>query len=272
MRERIDSGRHGGKCAVSVGEMPTLPGSLRVRMLVRVGRVALVTGTAGGLGREFAAALIGMGHRVAGVDVAPQAPLGDAFLPITADITAPTAVAAAVDEVVERFGGLHILVNNAGIYPPLAFESTTFDDWRRIMAVNLDAAFLLCRAAVPHLRDAGWGRIVNIVSAVVHLGPPDLVAYTASKSGLVGLTRALANALGADGITVNAIAPGLLNTATAAATTGADGGFARVAGLQAIPRTGEAGELVSALRFVCAEDSGFLTGQTITVDGGSAMH
>jgi 3-oxoacyl-[acyl-carrier protein] reductase len=242
-------------------------------------RVALVTGAAGGLGREFAAALAAAGHRVAGVDVADQAgtaerigAAGGEFLPIAADLTDPDAVAAAVDRVVERLGGLHILVNNAGIYPPIPFDETTPADWRRIMAVNLDAPFLLCRAAVPHLRAAGWGRIVNIVSAVVHLGPPDLVAYTASKSGVVGLTRALANALGPDGITVNAIAPGLVNTTTAAASTGADGGFARVRALQAVPRTPEPDELTAALEFVCAEGSGFLTGQTITVDGGSAMH
>jgi NAD(P)-dependent dehydrogenase (short-subunit alcohol dehydrogenase family) len=119
---------------------------------------------------------------------------------------------------------------------------------------------------------AGWGRIVNIASAVVFLGPPDLVAYTTSKAGLVGFTRALATAVGADGITVNAIAPGLTATAVAAATTGADGGFERVRALQAVPRTGQPDDLVSTLLYVCGEGSGFLTGQTINVDGGSARH
>jgi 3-oxoacyl-[acyl-carrier protein] reductase len=122
------------------------------------------------------------------------------------------------------------------------------------------------------MRAAGWGRIVNITSAVVFLGPPDLVAYTTSKAGLVGFTRALATAVGEHGITVNAIAPGLTATAVAAATTGADGGFERVRALQAVPRTGQPGDLVSTLLYVCAEGSGFLTGQTINVDGGSARH
>jgi 3-oxoacyl-[acyl-carrier protein] reductase len=145
-------------------------------------------------------------------------------------------------------------------------------EWRRIMRLNLEGPFLVTRAALPHLRAAGWGRIVNIVSAVVFLGPPDMVAYTTSKAGLVGFTRALANACGQDGITVNAIAPGLLDTPTAAATVGADGGFARVRGLQAIQETERAQDVVSTLCYVCDEGSGFLTGQTINVDGGSALH
>jgi NAD(P)-dependent dehydrogenase (short-subunit alcohol dehydrogenase family) len=106
----------------------------------------------------------------------------------------------------------------------------------------------------------------------VFLGPPDMVAYTTSKAGLVGFTRALAGAVGEDGITVNAIAPGLTRTATAARTVGAGGGFERVQGLQVIPRVEEAGDLVSTLMYVCDEGSGFLTGQTINVDGGSAKH
>jgi 3-oxoacyl-[acyl-carrier protein] reductase len=178
----------------------------------------------------------------------------------------------AVEAVADHFGGLHIVVNNAGIYPPLEFEKTTLADWRRIMRLNLDGPFLVSRAALPHLRAAGWGRIVNIVSAVVFLGPPDLVAYTASKAGLVGFTRALATAVGPDNITVNAIAPGLTSTETAAASTGANGGFERVRALQCIPRTGSPADLISTLLYVCAEGSGFLTGQTINVDGGSARH
>jgi NAD(P)-dependent dehydrogenase (short-subunit alcohol dehydrogenase family) len=242
-------------------------------------RVALVTGSARGLGQEFAVALAGAGYAVVGLDIADPAETrdrvraaGGRFEGLTADVTDETAVAAAVGTAVDRFGALHIVVNNAGVYPPIEFEKTTLDDWRRIMRLNLDGPFLVTRAALPHLRAAGWGRIVNIASAVVFLGPPDLVAYTASKAGLVGFTRALATAVGGDGITVNAIAPGLLDTPTAAATTGADGGFERVRALQAVPRTGRADDLVSTLLYVCSEGTGFLTGQTINVDGGSARH
>lgn len=252
------------------GRTPTL------RFMTPPSRVAVVTGAARGLGREFAITLAGLGHHVCGWDVDDQtetmALAGEKYLPLEVDVTDPAAVQAAADLVVKEFGGWHIVVNNAGIYPPIAFEETTVDDWRLIMRVNLEGPFLVTQAALPHLRAAGWGRIVNIVSAVVFLGPPELVAYTASKAGLVGFTRALANAVGADGITVNAISPGLTSTETAARTTGAGGGFDRVRAMQAVPRTERPADLASTLRYVCDEGSGFLTGQTLNVDGGSALH
>jgi 3-oxoacyl-[acyl-carrier protein] reductase len=247
-----------------------------------IDRIALVTGAARGLGQEFVCGLTAAGYRVAGLDIADLADTqrrlggngeaGGRFLPVPADVTDPGSVGAAVRTIVDQLGGLHIVVNNAGMYPPIRFEDTTLAQWRRIMRLNLDGPFLVTRAALPHLRAAGWGRIVNITSAVVFLGPPELVAYTTSKAGLVGFTRALATELGPDGITVNAIAPGLTRTQTAAATTGADGGFERVRALQCVPRTEEPADLVSTLLYICAEGSGFLTGQTINVDGGSAKH
>jgi NAD(P)-dependent dehydrogenase (short-subunit alcohol dehydrogenase family) len=244
-------------------------------------RVALVTGAANGLGQEFCVALASRGHRVAGLDVADLTETGhriagayggDRFVGVRADVTDPAAVTAAVDRIAGDHGGPHIVVNNAGTYPAIPFEDTTLDEWRRIMRVNLEGPFIVTQAALPHLRAAGWGRVVNIVSAVVFLGPPDMVAYTTSKAGLVGFTRALASAVGEDGITVNAIAPGLTRTTTAERTVGADGGFDRVRALQVVPRVEEPGDLVSTLLYVCDEGSGFLTGQTINVDGGSAKH
>ncbi|MFG1925842.1 SDR family NAD(P)-dependent oxidoreductase [Cryptosporangium sp. NPDC048952] len=236
-------------------------------------RVAIVTGAARGLGQEFAVALAGRGCVIAGFDVADQsatqARIDGGFLPVEVDVTDESAVATAVERVAATLGAPGIVVNNAGIYPPIEFEDTTLDDWHRILRLNLDGPFLVTQAALPYLRAQGWGRIVNIVSAAVDLGPPDLVAYTTSKAGLVGFTRALASAVGKDGITVNAIAPGLTHTETAAATTGAHGGFEHVRSLQAIPRTEVPEDVVSTLLYVCDEGSGFLTGQTINVDGGS---
>jgi len=243
------------------------------------GRTALVTGAARGLGKEFAVALAGAGAAVAGVDIADMADTeaaiadaGGTFLAVPADVTSADDIAAAVAHTVAELGGIQILVNNAGVYPPIPFEDTTADDLRRILRVNTEAPFLLAQACLPHLRAAGWGRIVNIASAVVFLGPPELVAYTTSKAALVGLTRALSSALGPEGITVNCLAPGLTSTETAARTTGADGGFARVRALQDVPRTAEPADLVSTLLYLCDPGSGFLTGQTVNVDGGSAKH
>jgi 3-oxoacyl-[acyl-carrier protein] reductase len=241
--------------------------------------VAIITGAANGLGQAFAIALARARYRVAGLDVADLGETeqlveeaGGELLPVSCDVRDPDSVDKAIGEVIREFGALHVVVNNAGVYPQIPFEETTLADWRRIMRVNLDGPFLVTHAALPHLRVAGWGRIVNIVSAVVFLGPPDLVAYTTSKAGLVGFTRALATELGPANITVNAIAPGLTHTATATRTTGADGGFARVRNLQCVPRTEEPEDLVSTLLYVCDKGSDFLTGQTINVDGGSAKH
>jgi 3-oxoacyl-[acyl-carrier protein] reductase len=241
--------------------------------------VAIVTGAASGLGQTFAVALARARYRVAGLDIGEMTETeqlieaaGNELLPVRCDVRDEESVDAAVAEVVKEFGALHVVVNNAGIYPPIPFEQTKLADWQRIMRVNLDGPFLVTKAALPHLRSAGWGRIVNIVSAVVFLGPPELVAYTTSKAGLVGFTRALATELGPANITVNAIAPGLTRTATAARTTGAEGGFERVRNLQCVPRIEEPEDLVSTLLYVCDRGSGFLTGQTINVDGGSAKH
>ena len=242
-------------------------------------RVALVTGAAQGLGRTLAVALAAEGADVIGLDVESQDETAEAaaagpgaFLGVRADVTDPEAIAAAVATGIERFGRLHIVVNNAGIFPPIPFEKTSLDDLQRILRINVEGPFIVTQAALPALRRAGWGRIVNIASAVIFLGPPELVAYTTSKAALVGFTRSLASALGPDNITVNCIAPGLIDTATAARSTGADGGFERVIGLQVVPRQEHASDLVSTLVYVCDEGSAFLTGQTINVDGGSAKH
>jgi NAD(P)-dependent dehydrogenase (short-subunit alcohol dehydrogenase family) len=242
-------------------------------------RVALVTGAAQGLGRAFAVALTAEGADVVGLDIEAQDDTAEAagagpgrFLGLRADVTDPAQVRAAVAAGVDRFGGLHIVVNNAGIFPPIPFDETSLEDLRRILRVNVEGPFIVTQAALPALRRAGWGRVVNIASAVVFLGPPDLVAYTTSKAALVGFTRALASALGPEEITVNCIAPGLTDTDTAARTTGADGGFERVIGLQVVPRQEHPADLVSTLLYVCDEGSAFLTGQTINVDGGSAKH
>jgi len=236
-------------------------------------RTALVTGAAQGLGQEFAVALAGHGYRVAGIDLVPQPETSQRILDyveLVGDVTDEEQIAHGLERVIDRFGTLHVLVNNAGVHPEADFEDITPDEWRRIMRVNLEAPFLVTRAVLPYLKEAGWGRIVNIASAAVLTPPPTMTAYVASKAGLIGFTRALAAALGPHGITVNAIAPSLVRTDTAEPTVGVDGGFVPVRGQQVVPKTQEPADLLPTLLYVVDEGSGFLTGQTLNVAGGSA--
>jgi NAD(P)-dependent dehydrogenase (short-subunit alcohol dehydrogenase family) len=241
-------------------------------------RAALVTGAAGGLGRVFAAALAGQGIAVAGVDIADTSPAAEAvasaggtFTGISADLTDPDQSAAAVATAAARLGRLDILVNNAGVFPMIPFEETTPAQWRQIMSLNLDGLFYVTRAALPWLRQSPAGRIVNVASAVVWLGPPGMVAYTASKGGVIGFTRALASELGPAGITVNAITPSMIPTPTAVAT-GVTRDLDRVVAGQAVPRPQQPEDLVSTLLYLCDPGSSFVTGAAINVDGGHAKH
>ncbi|MFT4264545.1 MAG: SDR family NAD(P)-dependent oxidoreductase [Nocardioides sp.] len=242
------------------------------------GRVAVVTGAAGGLGREFCAALAreGAAH-VIGVDIADQAGTAEAveeaggrFVAIRADIT-EEAECAAVAARAEEYGGAQILVNNAGVFPVRPFLETSLEEWRRIHRLNVEGTFLITRALLPQAIRAGWGRIVMVSSAVVWLGPPGMVAYTASKAALVGMVRGLAREVGDTGVTVNALTPGLTRTRTAL-TTDVHEQFPHVVAHQAVPRAEEASDLTSTLLFLCDQGSAFVTGQAVNVDGGYALH
>ncbi|GAA2284350.1 hypothetical protein GCM10010145_65340 [Streptomyces ruber] len=213
-------------------------------------RTALVTGAAQGLGQEFAVALAGRGFRVAGLDTVPQPETAGKILDyveLTADVTDEQQLRQALEQAVDRFGTLHVLVNNAETVPQAEFEDVTPEEWRQVMRYNLEAPFLLTRAVLPYLKAAGWGRIVNIASSAVLTAPPTMVPYVTSKAALIGFTRVLASALGPYGITVNAIAPG-------AAGAG--------------PGGQQPADLVSTLLYMVDEGSGTLTGQTLNVGGG----
>jgi 3-oxoacyl-[acyl-carrier protein] reductase/(S)-1-phenylethanol dehydrogenase len=184
------------------------------------------------------------------------------------DVSSEDSVAAFVAATVERFGRIDILINNAGIYPFQSFDDMAFADWRRVMAVDLDGPFLMCKAVVPHMRAAKYGRIVNVASAECWMLASDNLHYIAAKMGVIGLTRALATEAAADGITVNAIAPGIV------ADTSINSMMPKYLelipqNLQAIKRPAEPQDLADAAAFLASDEARFITGQTLIVDGGA---
>jgi (S)-1-phenylethanol dehydrogenase len=237
-------------------------------------RVAVVTGAAAGIGRAYAERLARDGFVLAAVDLAPPddtvkaiTAAGGAASGFAADVTDPAAVEQCVAAIGASVGAPSVLVNNVGTYPVIKWDDLTLDDFRRVMAVNLESAFLLCKACIPSMREQGWGRIVNIASRTFWLPVPDMAAFLASKGGVIGLSRALATELGPHNITVNVVAPGLTRTATMEAST-ADAVFQMTANMQVIKRTQEPEDLVGLVSFLASEDAGFMTGQTLMVDGG----
>jgi 3-oxoacyl-[acyl-carrier protein] reductase len=239
------------------------------------GRVALITGAARGLGRAAAERLLVRGASVA-VNVRGQEradalarQLGDRALAVPGDVT--ESPEALVGQVLERFGRLDILVNNAAYAQSTRFHDLTAEEWRRAVEVNLTAPFLLTKAAVPAMKAQKYGRIVNISSlagkTVSTLGGAH---YTASKAGLQGFTRAAAKELGAFGITVNAICPGMIDTElTHEHATNEQ--LAAIAAGYPIARLGTREEVADLICFLASETTGYITGASWDINGGDLM-
>ncbi len=234
------------------------------------GRVAIVTGGAQGIGKAIADKLADEGAAVVVADLDGDgaeraAPEGGAGMQV--DISSEDDARRLVDDTVSHFGKLDVLVNNAAIVPFTAWDDVDFGEWRRIMAVNLDGTFLCCHHAQKPMREAGYGRIVNIVSNVILAGTPNLAHYVASKGGVFAFTRALAREIGKYGITVNSVAPGLTETEGVMASPHQEA-FEFVQMLQCIPRRGLAADIAPAVAFLASEEAGWVTGQLLVADAG----
>ena len=238
------------------------------------GRVAMVSGAASGLGAATAGRLAGEGAQVAFVDIdgagaeakAAAAAGGDAFA-LACDIGDPDQVAALHEAVLARCGKIDVLVNAAAIVPFVPWQELTFEEWRRVMRVNLDGLYLMCRAASDAMRAGGYGRIVNICSNSIFAGTPNMAHYVASKGGVLTFTRALATELGADKITVNSVCPGLTDT-EGVRKTDHKHAFEFVEMLQAIKGRGAPSDIVPAIAFLASEEAHWITGQALNADAG----
>ena len=241
------------------------------------GHAAFVTGAARGIGRRIATRLAAEGAAVvvadiddeAGRQTAAEIAAGGATAVAAAalDVRDAEAVAAAMTEASARFGVLDILVNNAGVFRDRRLEEMSDSDWDTVLDIDLRGYFVCCRAALPHLRAGGWGRIINI-SSRAYLGNPGQANYSAAKAGVIGLTRALSMELGRDGITVNAVAPGMIDTPLVRSHAKADELIARAVASTPLRRIGTPEDVAAAVAFLVSDDAAYITGDVIHVTGG----
>jgi NAD(P)-dependent dehydrogenase (short-subunit alcohol dehydrogenase family) len=245
------------------------------------GKTAIVTGAGRGIGKALALRLARDGAAVVIADIdgydaaaAELARAGGRSLGLKVDVSSESDVDGMARRALEAFGRIDILVNNAAVFASVKigpFEEIPVAEWKRLLDVNVVGVALCCRAVTPHMRREKRGRIVNIASAAPLKGVPEFLHYISSKGAVIAMTRGLARELGKDGITVNAVAPGL---------TLSDATLGRAEHLRnhdnsvrsrAIPREQRPEDLAGTVSFLASDDSGFMTGQTLVVDGGSAM-
>lgn len=247
-------------------------------------RVALVTGASRNIGRAIAMALARQGYRIA-VHVNQDLAAGNATAQLIrdagsdamvypADLSDPAAASTLIRQVQAESGRLDIVVNNAAIRPNAAFESLDFAQWRAVMSVCLDAAFLVTKASLPLLKQSDRGCIVNIGGLTGHTGAVHRAHVVAAKAGLVGLTKALAHELTPMGITVNCVAPGSIDTdgtSTGRTSTGKSTPVHRAKRTSLSGRKGTVEEVAEAVVFLCGHNSRYITGQTLHVNGGTFL-
>ena len=248
------------------------------------GKVILVTGAARGIGQEYARSLGAEGARIVAGDVADCAETieltkaaGGEVIGAKLDVTDPQSAVALVQAAVAAFGRIDALINNAALYGALRggrFETIAEADWDAAMAVNVKGIWNCCKAAVPAMRQAGGGSIVNIASLAATYGMPFALHYTTSKGAVIGLTRGLARELGRDNIRVNAVAPSAVLTEGTKEFMGAkyERALDTIRSGQTIQSNLTPADLVGTVSWLISDASRFVTGQTISVDGGTVMH
>ena len=242
------------------------------------GRVVVITGAGQGIGKVYAQYLAEAGAIVViaerngekgeavARDIVKAGGKAKAIRTDVADVQSVDTMARATRE---TFGRIDVLINNAGLFTHVTrsvFDKLPLEEWDEVMRVNVTGSFLCSRAVVETMREAGWGRIINISSATVGMGRPNFLHYVTSKAAVVGMTRSMARELGPDGITVNALMPGLTKTEV---DFGSEAVFRSIIEMQAIKRSETPEDLAKVLLFLVSPASGFITGQCIAVDGGT---
>ena len=241
------------------------------------GKVAVITGASRGLGRAMALALGESGAKLAlvGRDKAKLAETqklakekGAESEIFIADVRDEAQVGKLGQDVIARFGGTHILINNAGTAVRKNVADFTLDEWKLVLDTNLTGAFLVSRAFIPHMKAAKWGRIINITSIMAHVGSAGRGAYCASKAGLLCLTKCMALELVNDGITVVAISPGFYATDLTAPLRADAQKNAALMAQTPMARWGKPEEIGGLARYICSDGASFMTGTDILMDGG----
>jgi 3-oxoacyl-[acyl-carrier protein] reductase len=241
------------------------------------GRNALVTGAARGIGLAIAERLLGEGARVALADIDIETArgqarrLGEGALAIQMDVMNPASVASGVGAAIERFGGLDILVNNAGIHgPSVPTWEITDEDWQRVLAIDLFGVFYCCRAVLPHMRQRGYGRIVNIASVAGKEGNPNALPYSTAKAGVIGLTKTVAKEVAREGILVNAVTPAVIETDILKQVSPQHVEY--MVSKIPIGRVGQPQEVAALVAYLCSDECSFSTGAIFDISGGRATY